>query len=247
MRERRALRAAGGAAREEDHERVVLVDGDVGQRTRRALGRASTSTSIGTSPSRCRPRRAARAAASSPNRTVGVGELHAVRELGAGPPAVEPDDDRAEARPPPSSRQRVVEAVGARERDPVALAHAVLVGEHRGDRAATLPGTSANVTVSSGNTRYGRSPNCVGAGPRAPPPGRAAAARTPRTGARARLSVVRLERRAGPESAARCSGVSRSSSCQSSVRHVSLSTRSAFSRRNFGHTWSWNGTSACRP
>ena len=40
-----------------------------------------------------------------------------------------------------SCAQRVVEAVGARERDPVTLADAVLVGEHRRDRAARA-GTS---------------------------------------------------------------------------------------------------------
>ena len=147
----------GRPRREEDHERVVLVDARPRAATRRDRAdvehRRALDADLGQP---LEPRLVA-------EQHRRLRELHAVRELGPGPPAVEPDDDRAEAHHR-ELRERVVEAVGARERDPVALADAVLVGEHRRDRAGTLGHLARTSPSRRETTRYGRSPNCVGAG-----------------------------------------------------------------------------------
>ena len=76
-------------------------------------------------------------AAAVAEQDLGRGEAERVRHLGAGPPAVHRDGDRTERGRRPE-RDRVLDAVRGRDRDPVALGHAVLVGQRtraRRDRA----------------------------------------------------------------------------------------------------------------
>ena len=119
--------------------------------------------------------------------------------------------------------------------------------------AATRAGVSANETVSSGNTKYGRSPYASAASS-------STSAQVGRTvgehlHARAEHVVLdHLERRARTEQ--------RGTSFFGEevvvvpperhrrlpvLRHLIFSTLAAFSRRNFGHTWSLNGTFTMSP
>ncbi len=132
MRQRRALRPPGGAAREQDDEGIVFVDRCVGERrlaARRDLGRELFPTQDGRVDLRARLGDALESRLVT-DQHLRLGELHAVGELGPGPPSVQTGDDRARHDAGPD-RERVLDCVRARDRDAVALAHAVLVGEHR--------------------------------------------------------------------------------------------------------------------
>ena len=249
MGQRRALRASGRAGREEDHERVVLVDEDDGQvdvitrarghllderRERDHRHVAVVDADVG------QPLQPGVVT----EQHLGRGEFHAVGELGTRPPSVETDDDPAEGNRRPL-RQRVREAVDARERDPVALRHAVLVDEHGGDRRDTrrqlrerdrLVGEPEVRPVAELRDRVVEhfdqavrsSREDLDVGPehllRRPLERRA------RTGERGPLFLGQAVVVVPPQGG-----------------HFSFSTRSAFSRRNFGQTWSRNGTSTMSP
>ena len=218
--ERGALGAAGRPRREQDHERVVLVDGDVGQvgsgvGARRHLldeGREGDHRDVAVGDADLgEPVEPGLVA----EEDLGRGELDAVRELGTGPPAVEPDDDAAEGdrRPLGQCIGRLLALANA-TRSPLPTPYS---SASTAAYAAARAGNSENVTVSSGKNRYGRSPNCAAASRSTCTRLRGRWTNTS-TGAPSTSSTVRSNGAPGPDSAARCSGVSCSSSCQRSVR-----------------------------
>ena len=127
VREQRALRTARRAAREQDEERIVFVDRNVGKRRARTLALRSPRTRPRTRrPVRAAPvhRRAARCAAgrrAAPSASVRSSAYVISRP---GPPAVHRNGDRTEQRRRPE-RDRILDAVRGRDRDPIALADAV--------------------------------------------------------------------------------------------------------------------------
>ena len=139
VREQHTLRPAGRAAGEQDEERVVFVDRDVGKW--RLPARALDVGELvleGHHPQvggKFVPVEARQPAAVA-EQQLRPGELRRVDHLGAGPPSVVRDGDAAERGDGPE-RERVLEAVGRDDRDAVTLADAVELLQrvgHRRDR-----------------------------------------------------------------------------------------------------------------
>ena len=96
MREDRRLRPAGGAAGEDEDERVVLGDRRVGERGRRVVGEAGEVALGHEQERRAGLAVEARAALLVHHDQLRVGELEGVAHLGARPPAVHGDEHRVE-------------------------------------------------------------------------------------------------------------------------------------------------------
>ena len=126
-----ALRPAGGAARKEDDERVVLLDGCARHGAAPAEPPGAGLVEIPSGGTARHPLETGEPLGVS-HEELGGCEPDAVFELGAGPPAVEGDDHPAEGDDGPGDDD-MLEAVGGRQRHPIALADPVLVAErHRG-------------------------------------------------------------------------------------------------------------------
>ena len=135
VRQHHTLGAPGGAAGEEDDERIVLVDGDVGERGvgRVRLERREVPFELEHRQPVCQvDTLEALEPAAVAEQHLRFRELHRVRDLFARPPAVEPDRDGAERGGRPE-RERVLDGVGSDDGDPVTGPHPVLVAQCGGD------------------------------------------------------------------------------------------------------------------
>ena len=137
VREQRALGPAGRATREQDEKRIILGDRLVGHRRIGARGLELCELVLEHHDRQVLRHR--RRVVREPIDTPTVAEQHrrcreveGVGHLAARPPAVHRDGDPAQRRRRPE-RDRVLDAVGRRDGDPVALADAVLLGQRAGD------------------------------------------------------------------------------------------------------------------
>ena len=140
VRQHHALGAPGRAAGEEDDERVVLVDRDVGERRvgRVLLERGEVAFELDHGQA-VGERDAVEPVEAAPvaEEHLRFGELDRVRDLLARPPAVEPDGDRAERGGRPE-HERVLDRVRRDDRDAVAGPDPVAVAQRGRDRRDRL-------------------------------------------------------------------------------------------------------------